>query len=83
MKTKAVTISLLLFSFVCLTSCSNTTYSGAYPFSTPVRISLQWYRHSGELVPRGADAWYRLYRLDGTGTKRPLHTLLSNNVKEP
>ena len=25
-----------------------------------VRISLQWYRHSGELVPRGADAWYRL-----------------------
>ena len=35
MKTKAVTISLLLFSFVCLTSCSNTTYSGAYPFSIP------------------------------------------------
>ncbi len=25
-----------------------------------LRISLQWYRHSGELVPRGADAWYRL-----------------------
>ena len=25
-----------------------------------VRISLQWYRYSGRMVPRGADAWYRL-----------------------
>lgn len=40
-----------------------------------MRISLEWYRHSGELVPRGAEAWYRSYRSDGTGTKRPLHTL--------
>ena len=40
-----------------------------------VRISLRWYRCSGELVPRGAEAWYRSYRSDGTGTKRPLHTL--------
>lgn len=45
---------------------------GGYP---KLRISLQWYRHSGELVPRGADAWYRSYRSYGTGTKRPLHTL--------
>ena len=40
-----------------------------------LRISLRWYRCSGELVPRGAEAWYRSYRSDGTGTKRPLHTL--------
>ena len=40
-----------------------------------MRISLEWYRHSGELVPRGAEAWYRSYRSDDTGTKRPLHTL--------
>ena len=25
-----------------------------------VRISLRWYRCSGPMVPRGADAWYRL-----------------------
>ena len=25
-----------------------------------VRISLQWYRHSGELVLRGVGAWYRI-----------------------
>ena len=40
-----------------------------------VRISLKWYRHIGQLVPRRAEAWYRLYRSDGTGTKCPLHTL--------
>ena len=46
-----------------------------YIFAENMRISLQWYRRSGELVPRGADAWYRLQRSDGTDTKRPLHTL--------
>ena len=25
-----------------------------------MRISLRWYRCSGQMVPRGADAWYRL-----------------------
>ena len=25
-----------------------------------LRISLRWYRCSGQMVPRGADAWYRL-----------------------
>ena len=25
-----------------------------------LRISLQWYRHSGELVLRGVGAWYRI-----------------------
>ena len=25
-----------------------------------VRISPQWYRCSGRMVPRGADAWYHL-----------------------
>ena len=44
-------------------------------FEHYLRISLRWYRCSGELVPRGAEAWYRSYRSDGTGTKRPLHTL--------
>ena len=56
---------------------------GIIPFLTIIydsafvcmRISLRWYRCSGELVPRGAEAWYRSYRSDGTGTKRPLHTL--------
>ena len=47
-----------------------------------LRISLQWYRCSGRMVPRGADAWYHLYRSDGTGTKPPLHTLLSHYAKE-
>ena len=42
---------------------------------TYLRISLKWYRHIGQLVPRRAEVWYRLYRSDGTGTKCPLHTL--------
>ena len=28
--------------------------------SDKMRISLQWYRHSGELVLRGVGAWYRI-----------------------
>ena len=28
--------------------------------NTYLRISLQWYRHSGELVLRGVGAWYRI-----------------------
>ena len=54
-----------------------TLYSGKNEelWNEYVRISLRWYRCSGELVPRGAEAWYRSYRSDGTGTKRPLHTL--------
>ncbi len=47
-----------------------------------VRISLQWYRCSGRMVPRGADAWYHLYRSDGTGTKPPLHTLSKGALQD-
>ena len=47
-----------------------------------LRISLQWYRCSGRMVPRGADAWYHLYRSDGTGTKPPLHTLSKGALQD-
>ena len=47
-----------------------------------LRISLQWYRCSGRMVPRGADAWYHLYRSDGTGTKPPLHTLSKGAMQD-
>lgn len=47
-----------------------------------MRISLQWYRCSGRMVPRGADAWYHLYRSDGTGTKPPLHTLSKGALQD-
>ena len=40
-----------------------------------VRISPKWYRCIGLLVPCGAEAWYRTYRFDGTGTKVPIYTL--------
>ena len=32
-------------------------YSVMYKY---LRISLQWYRHSGELVLRGVGAWYSI-----------------------
>ena len=31
-----------------------------YDYRDYLRISLRWYRCSGQMVPRGADAWYRL-----------------------
>ena len=40
-----------------------------------LRISPKWYRCIGLLVPCGAEAWYRTYRFDGTGTKVPIYTL--------
>lgn len=46
-----------------------------------VRISPKWYRRIGLLVPRGAEAWYRSYRSDGTGTKVPIYTLSKGAVR--
>lgn len=53
-----------------------------YYWNKLLRISLQWYRCSGRMVPRGADAWYHLYRSDGTGTKPPLHTLSKGALQD-
>ena len=47
-----------------------------------VRISLKWYRCSGRMVPCGAEAWYRSYRSDGTGTKSPICTLSKGAVRK-
>ena len=46
-----------------------------------MRISPKWYRRIGLLVPRGAEAWYRSYRSDGTGTKVPIYTLSKGAVR--
>lgn len=46
-----------------------------------VRISPKWYRRIGLLVPHGAEAWYRTYRSDGTGTKVPIYTLSKGAVR--
>ena len=46
-----------------------------------MRISPRWYRCIGLLVPRGAEAWYRTYRPDGTGTKVPIYTLSKGAVR--
>lgn len=46
-----------------------------------LRISPKWYRRIGLLVPRGAEAWYRSYRSDGTGTKVPIYTLSKGAVR--
>ena len=47
-----------------------------------LRISLKWYRCSGRMVPCGAEAWYRSYRSDGTGTKSPICTLSKGAVRK-
>ena len=36
---------------------------------------------SGLLVPCGAEAWYRSYRYDSTGTKVPIYTLSKGAVR--
>ena len=46
-----------------------------------LRISPKWYRCIGLLVPRVAEAWYRSYRSDGTGTKVPIYTLSKGAVR--
>ena len=46
-----------------------------------LRISPKRYRRIGLLVPRGAEAWYRSYRSDGTGTKVPIYTLSKGAVR--
>ena len=51
-------------------------------FNHTVRISLKWYRCSGRMVPCGAEAWYRSYRSDGTGTKSPICTLSKGAVRK-
>lgn len=53
-----------------------------YWFNTYMRISLKWYRCSGRMVPCGAEAWYRSYRSDGTGTKSPICTLSKGAVRK-
>ena len=51
-------------------------------FAEVMRISLKWYRCSGRMVPCGAEAWYRSYRSDGTGTKSPICTLSKGAVRK-
>ena len=39
------------------------------------------YENIAQMVPRGAEAWYRTYRPDGTGTKVPIYTLSKSAVR--
>ena len=43
-----------------ITNFMGVQLSALRPSLNKLRISLRWYRCSGQMVPRGADAWYRL-----------------------
>lgn len=59
----------------------NSKEEGVQRLNRILRISPKWYRRIGLLVPRGAEAWYRSYRSDGTGTKVPIYTLSKGAVR--
>ena len=75
---KLISIIIISLSFLPLVAQNDYYIKQAQSY---LRISPKWYRRIGLLVPRGAEAWYRSYRSDGTGTKVPIYTLSKGAVR--